>query len=220
MVSVFPEAAKNYTFAKNDPELFLLGDEFDQSGNRLLLFGRTSNKNWSGNMKMAVISALEVVFPESEVWGCFFHLVQNMIKKLNSAGLKDATRRNQILLMITAMAFVKPEDVMPVFAELEELLPEELDPILDWFQKYYIGFVNRRGNMVVPMFAHSLWNVYERTLNGNHRTNNYAEAANHRIQMDRGAIKNICNGKLESVQREADRLQRSGRSHSQNRGGI
>uniref|UniRef100_A0A915E829 Transposase IS204/IS1001/IS1096/IS1165 DDE domain-containing protein n=1 Tax=Ditylenchus dipsaci TaxID=166011 RepID=A0A915E829_9BILA len=50
--------------------------------------------------------------------------------------------------------------------------------------KLEIGSINRRGNMVVPMFAHSLWNVYDRTLNGNHRTNNYAEAANHRIQME------------------------------------
>uniref|UniRef100_A0A915D6E4 MULE transposase domain-containing protein n=1 Tax=Ditylenchus dipsaci TaxID=166011 RepID=A0A915D6E4_9BILA len=132
---------------------------------------------------MAVISALEVVFPESEVWGCFFHLVQNMIKKLNSAGLKGRYETEPDFAvkcrMITAMAFVKPEDVMPVFAELEELLPEELDPILDWFQKYYIGAEIWWSN--VCSFA---WNVYERTLNGNHRTNNYAEAANHRIQME------------------------------------
>uniref|UniRef100_A0A915D870 MULE transposase domain-containing protein n=1 Tax=Ditylenchus dipsaci TaxID=166011 RepID=A0A915D870_9BILA len=120
---------------------------------------------------MAVISALEVVFPESEVWGCFFHLVQNMIKKLNSAGLKGRYETEPDFAvkcrMITAMAFVKPEDVMPVFAELEELLPEELDPILDWFQKYYIGFVNRRGNMVVQCLLIRL-----------------EQAANHRIQME------------------------------------
>uniref|UniRef100_A0A915ET65 Transposase n=1 Tax=Ditylenchus dipsaci TaxID=166011 RepID=A0A915ET65_9BILA len=160
--------------------------------------------------------------------GCFFHFVQNMIKKHNSAGLKGRYQAEPDFAvkcrMITAMALVKPEDVMPVFAELEELLPEELDPILDWFQKYYIGFVNRRGNMVVPMFAHSLWNVYERTLNGNHRTNNYAEAANHRIQMEldvsgaRSKISAMASWKASKG--EADRLQRSGRSHSQNRGGI
>uniref|UniRef100_A0A915EI92 FLYWCH-type domain-containing protein n=1 Tax=Ditylenchus dipsaci TaxID=166011 RepID=A0A915EI92_9BILA len=56
-------------------------------------------------------------------------------------GVEEAVQAKLDKRMITAMAFVKPEDVMPVFAELEELLPEELDPILDWFQKYYIGMV-------------------------------------------------------------------------------
>uniref|UniRef100_A0A915EB75 Uncharacterized protein n=1 Tax=Ditylenchus dipsaci TaxID=166011 RepID=A0A915EB75_9BILA len=83
--------------------------------------------------------------------------------------------------MIPAMAFVRPDEVLPVFEELEEILPEELDPVVKYFKKNYIGQVNRRGNFAPPLFAHSLWNVYERTLNGAHRTNNFAEAANHRI---------------------------------------
>jgi len=44
-----------------------------------------------------------------------------------------------ILEMITAMAFVKQDDIMRVFEELREMLPEELDPVADWFEKYYIG---------------------------------------------------------------------------------
>uniref|UniRef100_A0A915CRA8 MULE transposase domain-containing protein n=1 Tax=Ditylenchus dipsaci TaxID=166011 RepID=A0A915CRA8_9BILA len=68
---------------------------------------------------------------------------------------------------------------------LKILLGEiDLDPILAWFKKTYVGHENRRGIMSPPLFAHSIWNVYDRTLNGDHRTNNFAEAANHRIQTE------------------------------------
>uniref|UniRef100_A0A915CS23 HIT-type domain-containing protein n=1 Tax=Ditylenchus dipsaci TaxID=166011 RepID=A0A915CS23_9BILA len=86
--------------------------------------------------------------------------------------------------MITAMAFIKVEDIMDAFDQLCDELPIELDGVVEWFQKGYIGSVDRRGNLTPPMFAHLLWNLYERTLNGRHRTNNYAEAANHRIQTE------------------------------------
>uniref|UniRef100_A0A915ER19 MULE transposase domain-containing protein n=1 Tax=Ditylenchus dipsaci TaxID=166011 RepID=A0A915ER19_9BILA len=259
---VFPEAAKNYTFAQNDPELFLLGDELDENGNSRFvsvmvkvlsnrfrfLYALLPNKSqatyeklfriirriWpdfipssvSIDFEMAVISALEVVFPESDVWGCFFHLVQNMIKKLNVAGLKGRYETEPDFAvkcrMITAMAFVKPEDLMPVFAELEELLPEELDPILDWFQTYYIGFVNRRGNMVVPMllilfgtFTNArLTATTELTTTQRQQTTGFKWSWTSVIPdfgisstvsktFSKGGIKNICNGKLESVQKES-----------------
>ncbi|KAI1729128.1 hypothetical protein DdX_01348 [Ditylenchus destructor] len=51
------------------------------------------------------------------------------------------------------------------------------------------GAERRRGNRVVqldPRFPPEMWSVYQRTLDGASRTNNYAEAANRRIQTELG----------------------------------
>uniref|UniRef100_A0A915E0L8 MULE transposase domain-containing protein n=1 Tax=Ditylenchus dipsaci TaxID=166011 RepID=A0A915E0L8_9BILA len=146
--------------------------------------------SFSVDYEIAVINALEVVFRESEIFGCLFHLVQNLKKHLAFHHLKGRYETDADFAvkcrMITAMAFVRPDEIMPVFEELEEILLGEidLDPILAWFKKTYVGHENRRGIMSPPLFAHSIWNVYDRTLNGDHRTNNFAEAANHRIQTE------------------------------------
>ena len=68
---------------------------------------------------------------------------------------------------------------------LSDELPEEILLLLDWFEENYIGRVhrNRRRN---ARFPPNLWNVHERVLNKNDRTNNYAEAANRRLNVQMG----------------------------------
>ena len=110
--------------------------------------------------------------------------------------------------MISALAFVKPQDVKDYANDLWEVIPEELEPIMDWFESNYIGlwkeksdpqqfFVHcnfagkdrRQGRRVVhvpPRFPVELWNVYDRTIANQHRTNNYAEAGNRRISAEIG----------------------------------
>uniref|UniRef100_A0A915DTE7 MULE transposase domain-containing protein n=1 Tax=Ditylenchus dipsaci TaxID=166011 RepID=A0A915DTE7_9BILA len=202
---VVPDGYRTYRFGLNDPELFLLGDQV------ILLFGRASNKNWSAQMKVVFMDGnfkitpfpfyqVYVILAERNgyVFPVLYALLVNksqstyehlfvMVKEVWPAFSPSSVTVDfeiAAIRMITAMAFVKPEEVMPVFEELWDLLPAELEPILTWMQKNYIGSISRRGVFVAPRFAHSLWNVYERTLNGDHRTNNFAESANHRIQCE------------------------------------
>ncbi|KAI1698767.1 hypothetical protein DdX_17724 [Ditylenchus destructor] len=52
-----------------------------------------------------------------------------------------------------------------------------------------LGHFLPRGNRIVqldPRFPPEMWSVYQRTLDGASRTNNYAEAANRRIQSELG----------------------------------
>jgi len=69
--------------------------------------------------------------------------------------------------MITALAFVSPEDVAAYFeilsVEIEAVFPS-LQPILDWLESYYIGMLRREGVRRIPAFPITTWNLYNRVL--------------------------------------------------------
>ena len=91
--------------------------------------------------------------------------------------------------MITALCFVPVDDLSSCVDSLAESLPEELIPVLNWFEDNYIGRPNRRGaGRWSPLFPVEMWNMYQRTLDGDDRTNNYAEAANRRLKSELGML--------------------------------
>lgn len=69
--------------------------------------------------------------------------------------------------MITALAFVPPEDVANRFEQLSEELETSfpsLQPILDWLETYYIGMLRRVGVRRLPVFPIPTWNLHNRVL--------------------------------------------------------
>ena len=65
-------------------------------------------------------------------------------------------------------------DIDDTFAELGNLLPDELEPILDYFEDTYIG-PTRRDIRRAPRFAPNIWSVFSRVLEDLPRTNNAVE---------------------------------------------
>ncbi|KAH7715398.1 hypothetical protein AAVH_17232 [Aphelenchoides avenae] len=84
--------------------------------------------------------------------------------------------------MIVALAFVPLADVELAFETLEGELPDELQPVLAYFETYYI--IRRRNDNIrrQPLFEKSLWSVHARTVNNQDRTDNHAEAAHRKLQ--------------------------------------
>ena len=69
--------------------------------------------------------------------------------------------------MIAALAFVPPSDLEVAPSELAAYLPEELKPVLKYFEKYYIGkllHLLSDGSIIRknPLFLVGTWSVYER----------------------------------------------------------
>ena len=73
--------------------------------------------------------------------------------------------------MITALCFVPVDDLDSHVDCLAGNLPEELIPVLNYFEDNYIGRPNRRGaGRRSPLFPTEMWNMYQRTLDGDDRT--------------------------------------------------
>jgi len=86
----------------------------------------------------------------------------------------DATINLQVRV-ITALVFVPAVDVPAVFVELRVYVNARLDEIMDYVEDNYVGRRSRNGRKR-PRFVVDWWNVYDRTLNGDPRTNDHAEA--------------------------------------------
>ncbi|CAD6191850.1 unnamed protein product [Caenorhabditis auriculariae] len=133
-------------------------------------------------------NALEDVFPGVEVSGCLFHLSQSIRKKTGDLGLISQVRNDvelrQLCAMIRSIAFLPVNDVPNGFAyvkaKVENRAPA-LQPLLDYFENVYIGELTP-GNRRCPLFGPEMWNVNQRALLGNPRTNSSVESSHNHLK--------------------------------------
>ena len=151
----------------------------------------STTRTISCDFEQAAISAMRECFPNVRINGCFFHLAHNFHKHLKQMGLGIAYKNDPEFAikakMIVALSFV-PVPRLPAYLEILSVnLPPELQVLLDWFEDNYLGRPTRRGNeRRPPLFPVEMWNQYERTIQGEDRTNNHAEAAHRKIYAELG----------------------------------
>ncbi|KRZ70481.1 PiggyBac transposable element-derived protein 3 [Trichinella papuae] len=86
-----------------------------------------------------------------------------------------------------SLAFVPTDGLEQAIDSLAGHLPDELQPLLDWFEDSYVGRQNRRGGgRRPPIFPIEMWSMYRRVIDGDNRTNNFAEAAHRRLKAELG----------------------------------
>jgi hypothetical protein len=133
------------------------------------------------DFEKAVINACQLLFPKAIKQGCYFHYRQCIYRRIQLVGMKtqydsDPDFQHKIKLFI-ALAFVPVEYVTNAFDILldnEDLCYTDIKPLIEYFEQTWIGKMERKERRP-PMYEHSLWNFYERTIHGQQRTNNVVE---------------------------------------------
>ena len=132
------------------------------------------------DFESAAINSCRTVFPFSVLLGCFFHLSQNIYRKVQENRLNALYQNDNIsrenIQMIGAIAFVSLRDLILAFNALcihcEANGNEHV--ILQYFERNYIGDL-RAGVCIAPAFPHELWSIHNRAMNGLPRTTNAVE---------------------------------------------
>ena len=117
----------------------------------------------------------------------FFHLAQNMQKQLARMGFTSLYNTDPDFALkaklIIAIAFVPLNKIDEYLDAVATELPQELGDLLNWFESTYVGRRNgRRNGRRTPLFLPEIWNLYQKTLNGEDCTNNNAEASHRRLK--------------------------------------
>ena len=141
------------------------------------------------DFERAAINVCWVVFPLALVRCCFFHLCQNVYKKVQEHHLTNVYQNDNLfrinIRMISALAFVPVQDVVRSFVMLCNHCGAQEQPILQYFESTYIGEL-RAGVRANPLFPHDIGNVYDRVVGGLPRTTNFVEGWHNAFQISVG----------------------------------
>jgi hypothetical protein len=132
------------------------------------------------DFEKAVMNAVTLLF-KCIIYGCFFHLSQNVFRKVQESNLIDYATDNEFRLyykLMQALAFVPEDDVVEAFLLLRTSSPAKFKPILEYLEVYYIGKLVPLSRTLrqTPTFPISTWNLYQRILDDKPRVTNSVES--------------------------------------------
>ena len=133
------------------------------------------------DFEKAAANAFSHFWPNTLVKSCFFHLTQNIFRKIQAEGLQHEYQHNEDfalqMKLIPALAFAPPCDVLHLFGTVVQNLPMPMaEGLVLYFERTYIGRVLPGGTFQQPIFLIEMWNCHFEVLAGFPRTTNSVEA--------------------------------------------
>ena len=137
------------------------------------------------------MSAFRQNYPNALVSGCYFHLCQAVLRKVNEVGLKVAYETDDdvriAIRCLAALSHVPIADVSASFDLLADSMPQtdHMDELVTYFEHTFVRGRRLRGradNYAPPLFAAASWNQMEAAGDGMPRTNNICEGWHNGLQ--------------------------------------
>lgn len=119
------------------------------------------------NFELGTIDALQQVFPETTLTGCFFHLGQSIYRSIHKNGLVSLQNQRVCCLVLH---FLPPNDIYDAFNVISNKIQNEVKSLLKYFVKTYVlgksiivrgkGTPRRNQMRHPPRFASSVRSVH------------------------------------------------------------
>lgn len=135
------------------------------------------------DFERSAINALMSTFPETRHQGCFFHLGQNLWRKIQLFGLSGQYELDKDFQLkmkqLQALAFLPADKIPDAFNQLKDLMPANAAAVIKYFEETYVlGRLREQTWWPIrspPMFPPEMWSVYESTDHGLLWTQNQLE---------------------------------------------
>lgn len=139
------------------------------------------------DFELGKINACHSEFSGIQVHCCFFHLGRCVHRKKQNVGLQiennDLNDRTikEYTHMLLPLTYIPWEHVKETFTLLPEEAPEKLEPILTYFNEYYVNGKVARGRRkaIAPRYSIPTYNQYEVLRIRGSKTNNYNDGFFH-----------------------------------------
>lgn len=133
------------------------------------------------DFEKAIHSAIQTVYINCCISGCFFHLCQSWLKRLKKLKLylvylkdKDFSKAFK---MCQALAYIPESEVQEGLDEIKVICSSSFKLMIDYIQNTYVMPVAKSGKKQRnARFPVSSWSVYQRTLDDKPATNNPVES--------------------------------------------
>ncbi|KAI1721081.1 MULE transposase domain-containing protein [Ditylenchus destructor] len=199
---VIPERYKTYSPYPGTAELFLLADSGDTEpdNKRVLILGRSSIRQWIHLVKKLYVDGTFKISPHhfSQVFVIMGER-GGFVLPLCYALLPDksqATYDKMFEMLVEVFPLLEPESIsldyeMAVINSVKKAYGNniKLGGCLFHLSKNMKGHLKQhrrpaRNGRRPPLFGYDMWSVYQRSMDEEGRTNNYAEAAHRRLQTE------------------------------------